>query len=77
MKKFTLVLALAVLLSATGTAMAREWVVVRPIGFVPLHRVVIAPVRPVVVPAPLVVDYRLHRLHREHRHRDVVCDVWR
>lgn len=67
MKKLTLVLTLFAMLSVAGTAMARE-------------RVVIAPVRPVVVPAPCVVNLRydrFHRLHREHRRWDVRYGVWR
>lgn len=80
MKKLTLVLTLFAMLSVAGTAMARERVVVRPLGYVPLHRVAIAPVRPVVVPAPCVVNMRydrLHRLHREHRRWDARYGVWR
>lgn len=80
MKKLALVLTLFAMLSVAGTAMARERVVVRPLGYVPLHRVAIAPVWPVVVPAPCVVDSRygrLYRLHREHRRWDARYGVWR
>lgn len=65
MKKIAFVLALFAMLTATGMARAQGWtrVVVRPCGFYHACPMVVAPVRPVLLPERRVVEWRWARLH--------------